>query len=131
VISRRAHKQDRRFGWYTKRLAVIFSFGYLVLFVAVPFISEIPAISGVGNRVLEASMPAAVAALPLMRIAHNTNDCARGSDSDPCSEVEDLGTALIVFLGWFQYFVIGLLSGALIDTSGSLKRRLLHQRSLT
>jgi len=107
--------EERNFGWYSKRLAVVLSFSYLILF-AVSLV-----IYAVSGRFLAPGGPAERVADLVLQFASSGDECETNWWDDQLLRVFDW--MLLAFLGWFQYFAIGFVSGLSIDTVAALKRR--------
>ena len=116
--------EGKDFCWYTKRLAVMFSFGYLVVLGVCALIGLIPRLHVVMAAPLIASGPVGLVADAFLNFASDGQDCSTNWWDDLI--LQAFGWALFAFLAWFEYFAIGWVSGLLIDTGVALRRRWFH-----
>ena len=119
-------KETRTFGWYTKHLAVGFSFGFAILLVLAVLVGFIPGLSAVPRGLFGLTGPAMRITDLFVRAASSGYDCQTNWWDDRLLELMSLG--LFAFLAWFEYFAIGFVTGATVDVLLAIKRRLLRVR---
>jgi hypothetical protein len=119
-------KELRTFGWYTKHLAVGLSFGFATLLLVAVLIGFIPGLSAIPRGVVGMTGPATRIADLFLSAASSGYDCETNRWDDRLLELIALG--LVMFLAWFEYFVIGLVAGATLDAVLAIKRRFARAR---
>lgn len=115
-------KESRTFGWYTRHLAVGFSFGFAILLLLAVLVGFIPGLSAVPSVLIAMTGPAMRIVDLFLRAASSGYDCETNWWDDRLLELMSLG--LFTFLAWFEYFAIGFAIGAAIDALLTIKRRL-------
>ena len=115
-------KESRTFGWYTKHLALGFSFGFAVLLLLAVLVGFIPGLSSVPGGLIAMTGPAMPIVDLFLRAASSGYDCETNWWDDRLLELISLG--LFTFLAWFEYFAVGFVTGAAIDALLVIKWRL-------
>jgi hypothetical protein len=115
-------KESRAFGWYTKHLAVGFSFGFAILLLLAVLVGFIPGLSAVPGGLIAMTGPAPRIVDLFLAAASSGYDCDTNWWDDRLLELVSLG--LFAFLAWLEYFAIGIVTGAAVDVLLAIKRRL-------
>lgn len=114
--------EQKHFGWYTKRLAVILSYGYLAALAMSVLLAFVPHLGAVAVWIPMVNGPAERVGDAFRRLASNGYDCDVSVWGDRL--LQAFAFILFVFFGWLEFFATGFIAGALIDTLALVKRAL-------
>ncbi len=109
-----------QFGWFTKRLAVIVSYGYLAALALSVLLAFVPHLRAVAVWIPMVNGPAERVADAFLQLASGGYDCSATVWDDRLLQAFSL--LLFAFVGWLEFFAIGFVAGAFIDVLALLKR---------
>ena len=114
--------EAKYFGWYTKRVAVILSYGYLAALTMSVLLAFVPHLAAVAVWIPMVNGPAERVGDAFLRLASDGYDCDVSVWGDRL--LQAFAFTLFMFVGWLEFFAIGFIAGALIDTLALVKRAL-------
>lgn len=113
-------ENGKDFGWYTKRVAVYLSYGYLTLFVVSGLLTLVPRLASIAGWGLFPNALGMFLADGLARYASSGYGCEPSAFDDQIQTTFIWSVAAL--FGWFQFFLVGLLAGGVADAMVALTR---------